>query len=184
MVNLKLSRRDQREDAMGHAAMASAARVWRKLGRNLTLGLALGLALVLTGCETMEGYRQRMDLNIGKTTDQLLIEWGSPVAKEPMSGGSEMWVFMRDSTSRTGGYWTTRSRTRVEVTKVDGKEIRRTVTYSEPYYEPEVITEYHCETRFVIGPDKRVQSVTFEGNGCVAEEIKQPTPQPASPPKG
>jgi hypothetical protein len=179
MVNLKLSRRDQREDAMGQSAMANTARVWRNLG----LGLATGLVLILTACATAEGYRQHMDLSVGKTTDQLLVEWGSPVAREPMSGGSEMWVFMRDSTSRTGGYWTTRSRTRVEVTKVDGKEIRRTVTYNEPYYEPEVITEYHCETRFVIGPDKRVQSVTFEGNGCVAEEIKQPAPPSASPPK-
>jgi hypothetical protein len=162
---------------MGQSVKSGITKGWRKARLWLAAGATLVMVGALAGCETMEGYRQRMDLNIGKTTDQLLVEWGSPIAKEPMSDGAEMWVFERHSTGRSGGYWSNRTRSRVEVTKVDGKEIRRTVTYSEPYYEPEVVTEYHCETRFIIGPDKRVRSVTFEGNGCVAEETKPPEPK-------
>ena len=133
----------------------------------------MGLLVAMAGCETTEGYRQHMDLNAGKSSDQILSEWGSPWAKETMLDGGDMWVFRRSTESKSGGYWTERNRTREETIIVDGKKQTRTVTFKEPYYEPEVITRRHCETRFIFGPDHRVRSVSFEGDGCVAEELKK-----------
>lgn len=136
---------------------------------------ALALSVLsLSGCATVEGYRQRMDLLTGKTADMILVEWGTPISKADLSDGSELWVYERETENRSGGYWTTQSRTRTEHFVVDGKKKTRTVTYSEPYYEPVVVTRSFCETRFVMGTDHRVKQVSFEGDGCVAEELKKP----------
>lgn len=138
--------------------------------KHMSLGVLAALAL--SGCETTEGYRQHRDLDVGKISDQVLVEWGAPVTKETLSDGSELWVYRRLTESKTGGYWSERQRSRTEVVTVDGKQVKRTVTFKEPYYEPEVVTRHHCETRFVIGTDHHVRSVSFEGDGCVAEEIE------------
>jgi len=135
---------------------------------------AVAAASLLTACVTAEGYRQHMDLLVGETTDALQLKWGIPDQKTRLDDGSEMWVYHRETENRSGGYWTTRDHTRVEEYKnKEGNRQKRKVTYSEPYYEPLVVTHSYCETRFVVTPDHHVKSVGFEGDGCVAEEIEK-----------
>lgn len=139
-------------------------------------GLFLAAAMLLSGCVSAEGYRQHMSLNVGKTGDQLQVEWGIPSDRSVLSDGSELWVYHRTSESRSGGYWTERQSSRTEeFVDKDGKKRTRTVTYKEPYYEPEVVSISYCETRFVVGADNVVKSVSFEGGGCLAEEIEDKT---------
>ncbi len=139
--------------------------------RNLIL--ATGGMLLLGACATAEGYRQHMDLMTGKSVDQLQIDWGVPDQTTSLTDGSELWVYHRVTENHSGGYWTTQSHSRVETyVDKDGNKQKRTVTFSEPYYEPPVTTRTTCETRFVIAANI-VKSVSFEGDGCVAEEIKK-----------
>ncbi len=130
-------------------------------------------ALALSGCATTEGYRQHMDMLVGQSADAVQLQWGVP-ERSKLDNGSEMWVYRRDSESHSGGYMSEHTRTRKEsYTDKDGKTQTRTITTSTPYYVPETVTRTHCETRFVIGADRRVASIAFEGDGCVAEEVKK-----------
>ncbi len=133
----------------------------------------LAAFIALSACATAEGYQQHMDLLVGMTSDQLQQQWGVP-DRSPLTDGSELWVYHRTTENRSGGYWTTRERSRTEqYTDKDGNKQTRTVKISEPYYEPEVVTRAYCETRFTVGKDHLVKTVTFEGDGCVAEELKK-----------
>ncbi len=135
---------------------------------------AAAASVLLTACVSAEGYRQHMDLLVGQTTDQLQMQWGIPDQTTRLDDGTEMWVYHRESENRSGGYWTTQSHTRVEEYKdKDGNKQTRKVTYSSPYYEPLVVTHSYCETRFIVGPDHHVKSVSFEGDGCVDKEIEK-----------
>jgi hypothetical protein len=138
----------------------------------MVLGLVGVMALVLSGCETTEGYRQHLGLWEGKSTDTLLIEWGVPNDKATLSDGAELWVYRKTKEATTGGFWTTRPEFRTEVYVVNGKRATRQVSYDVSFYEPPVTTISRCETRFII-KDNMIKSATFEGNGCVAEEIKK-----------
>ncbi len=125
----------------------------------------------LAGCATTEGYQQHMDLLRGSTGDAIQQQWGVPDQTSRLSDGSDLWVYHRTTEMKSGGYETTRTATRVEeYTDKDGKKQKRTVTYSEPYYEPVQVTRTHCETRFTLSRNV-VTAVTFEGDGCVAEEL-------------
>lgn len=133
--------------------------------------VALICAVGLAGCATTEGYRQHMDLLKGSSGDAIQQQWGVPDQTSTLSDGSVLWVYHRTNEIRSGGYETTRTATRTEeYTDKDGKKRKRTVTYSEPYYEPVQVTRTYCETRFTVSHNV-VTAVTFEGDGCVAEEI-------------
>ncbi len=146
------------------------------MGLKLKTGLlaAVAVALLLSGCATVEGYRQHMDLMVGQSSDQLQLQWGPPDRTSTLSDGRKLWAYRKVNESTTGGYWTSQTRSRTETYKdANGNKQTRTVSYSEPYYEPPVTTRSVCETRFIIGTDDKVQSYSFEGNGCIAEEIKK-----------
>lgn len=132
----------------------------------------------LAGCTTTEGYRQHMSLWEGKTTDSLLIEWGVPVDKATLSDGSELWVYRKMKESTSGGYWSSHTEFRTQMFIVKGKKQWQTIGVEVPFYEPPVTMISRCETRFIV-KDGIVHSATFEGNGCVAEEIKKDSPIPA-----
>jgi hypothetical protein len=135
------------------------------------MGLIATMA-ILAGCETVEGYRQKLDLWVGRSSDSLQIEWGVPDRQTVLSDGSELFVYRRIKETTSGGYWTNHTRYRTETVIVNDKPVTRQVSYTVPYYEPPVTQIYRCETRFVI-KDKIIKSHTFEGNGCVAEEMKK-----------
>lgn len=139
--------------------------------RMLAMAALAGAVVSLGACASEEGYRQRMALELGRTTDQLLLRWGPPEARMPMSNGREMWSYTRTTVDERGGYYRdeTRQVTR-KFTDKDGKQKTETIQESYPVWQPPQVLRSTCSTRFVIG-EGRVEDVSFEGEGCVAEEI-------------
>jgi len=130
------------------------------------------LLLALSACATEEGYRQRMDLLLGASGDDILFRWGPPQASAPMSDGRELWSYMRTDIEERPGYW------RDEVREVrrtfrdkDGKEKTETISETYPVWEPPQTLRTSCTTRFVMAGG-RVANISFDGSGCVAEELR------------
>ncbi|ESQ74532.1 hypothetical protein [Asticcacaulis sp. AC402] len=142
--------------------------------RRLSIVTALAVVTVVTGCATAEGYRQRLDLMVGTHSDQIQVEWGPPERVSPLSDGSEMWVYTRIQTHHSGNSYSQMATGsyQEEYTDKKGKKKTRTVTTYEPVWVPPESWQTHCETRFVISPDQKVVSSGFEGQDCVAEEVK------------
>ncbi|MBW8880562.1 MAG: hypothetical protein JF615_03790 [Asticcacaulis sp.] len=145
------------------------------------LVMALSAFCVLTACETgpsQKGYQQRMNLSLGQTADQVSADHGQPDRIVPLDDGRELWIYKRHSTAVFNDSFTfTRSETTDTFTYIDkkGKEQTSTSTTSDTDQLPLDSYTYDsdCETRFVFGPDKRVQKVTFDGIGCRAVEMKK-----------
>jgi hypothetical protein len=138
--------------------------------RLLIAGMAAALAL--SACATEAGYRQRMDLLQGASTDAILIDWGPPQSRTAMSDGRELWSYARTSVDESAGYW--RDETR-EVTRTyrdrDGVEKTETISETFPVWQPPQTYRATCNTRFVMASG-RVETVAFDGDGCIAEEIQ------------
>ncbi len=134
--------------------------------------LAAGAALVLAACVTEEGYRQHMSMMLGASGDAVLLDWGPPHATASMSNGRELWSYTKTTVDERAGYW------RDEVREVrrtfrdkDGNEKTEIITETYPVWEPPQVFRSVCTTRFVMAAG-RVQDVSFDGEGCVAEEIR------------
>ena len=135
--------------------------------------LSLAAAATLTACATTEGYRQQTALFVGAHSDQLLLEWGTPVARDPLSDGGEVWTYFRQIEHSTPGGNRPVTRTRTVTFEDDeGRVQTRTESYTDYVYEPPRYWTSECETRFVIGPRGFVQNFRFVGDACVAEEIE------------
>ena len=132
----------------------------------------LASALSLSACVSAEGYRQHMDLLVGAPSDAVLVDWGPPQSRTPMSDGRELWSYSKTTVDDRAGYW--RNDTR-EVKRTykdkDGVERTETITETFPVWEPPQTFRARCNTRFVIAAG-RVQDVSFDGEGCVAEELQ------------
>jgi len=138
------------------------------------LGLILGAALIglaAAGCETAEGYRQQTAMFLGASSDSLLVELGSPVARDTLSDGSEVWTyFRRERFYDPGGPRTIQRERRISFTDEEGNRRTRVETYDDTVYEPPREWWSDCETRFVIA-DGFVRDFRFEGDGCRAPEL-------------
>lgn len=133
-----------------------------------TLGVS---AMALGACATEEGYRQHMSLEMGRSTDDVLVRWGAPQNRTTMSNGREMWSYTKTTVDEQAGYYRDESReVKRTFTDKDGKTKTETITETFPVWEPPRVYRSTCSTRFVMGGG-RVEDVTFEGDGCVAEEL-------------
>lgn len=132
----------------------------------------LASALALAACATAEGYRQHMNMLVGASSDAVLVDWGPPQSRTPMSDGRELWSYAKTTIDDRAGYW--RDDTR-EVTRTwkdkDGVQRTETITETFPVWEPPQSFRSQCTTRFVMAA-ARVADVTFDGEGCVAEELQ------------
>jgi hypothetical protein len=132
---------------------------------------AITLAAALSACVSAEGYRQHMNLMVGASTDAVLVDWGPPQSRTPMSEGRELWSYGKTAVDDRAGYWRddTREVKRTYKDK-DGVEKTETITETFPVWEPPQTFRSQCTTRFVMA-SSRVQDVSFDGEGCVAEEL-------------
>lgn len=129
-------------------------------------------ALAASACVTQEGYRQHMSLLQGASSDALLVDWGPPQSRTPMSDGRELWSYTRTTIDERAGYWRDETReVKRTVTDKDGKERVETISETFPVWEPPQVFRSDCTTRFVMA-EGRVETVAFNGGGCVAEELK------------
>ena len=133
--------------------------------------LAASLA-ALSACVTEEGYRQHMDMLMGASSDDIIFQWGPPQSSAPMSNGRDLWSYTKTNVEERAGYW------RDEVREVkrtfrdkEGNEKTEIITETFPVWEPPQVYRSTCTTRFVMAGG-RVEDVSFDGSGCVAEEIR------------
>tara|TARA_R110002072_G_scaffold57328_5_gene147581 strand:+ start:2196 stop:2594 length:399 start_codon:yes stop_codon:yes gene_type:complete len=131
---------------------------------------------MLSACATTEGYRQQTALFVGAHSDTLLLEMGSPVARDRLSDGGEVWTYYREEDHQSGGYNRPVTRSRTISWRDEHGEVHTEVeSYTDYVYEPPRYWTTRCETRFVIDRAGIVSSFRFEGDGCVAPEIDEPT---------
>lgn len=135
--------------------------------------IAAAALLGLGACATEEGYRQHMGLLLGASSDALLVDWGPPQTRTPMSSGRELWSYTKITVDERAGYWRDEQRqvTR-KITDKDGKEKTETITENFPVWEPPQTLRSVCTTRFVMAGG-HVENVSFDGDACVAEELKR-----------
>lgn len=136
-----------------------------------TLLALIAGAAVLAACETAEGYRQEMATWQGRHGDDVLIAWGPPDRTASLSDGRELWSYEKSYIRESAGHYRdeTRNVTRTYV-DADGVEQRETISETFPVWEPPTTWRSSCETRFVIGAGRRVETISFEGDACVAAE--------------
>ena len=139
----------------------------------MAMAALLGPMLSLGGCATEEGYRQHMGLLQGASADAVLVDWGPPQSRTPMSNGRELWSYTKTTVDERAGYWRdeTRQVTR-KLTDRDGKEKTETITENFPVWEPAQTLRSVCTTRFVMASGQ-VEDISFDGDGCVAEELRK-----------
>ena len=140
--------------------------------RAFALGAAAAL-LSLAACETSEGYRQQMVGWQGRSSDDLLLQWGPPTSKSAMSDGRELWQYQKETVTETTGYYhdQTRQVTRT-VTNPDGKLHEETISETYPVWQPPITSRSNCSTRYVVNKAHLVEQVNFNGAACVASEQK------------
>ena len=134
---------------------------------------AIGVsAMVLSACATEEGYRQHMSMEMGRASDDIMMRWGPPQNRSSMSNGREMWSYTKTTVDEQEGYYRDETRqVRRTFTDKDGKQKTETIEETFPVWQPPRVYRSTCSTRFVMGGG-RVEDVTFDGDGCVAEELK------------
>lgn len=130
---------------------------------------AAGAALTLAACETTEGYQARMNMWVGRTSDDLTVDWGAPNAKAPLTDGREVWSYSKTTVRQQDGYYQDETRqVKRKFTDKDGKEKTETIEETYPVWKPPQTFTSQCDTRFVIGASHRVEQVSFNGDGCIA----------------
>jgi hypothetical protein len=135
--------------------------------------LAALAASLLAACETTEGYRQQMVGWQGRSSDELLVQWGPPTSKSTMSDGRELWQYQKETVTETAGYYQDQTRQVMRtVTDEDGKQRQETISETYPVWQPPTTSRSNCSTRFVVNKAHLVEQVTFDGAACVAPEQK------------
>lgn len=134
--------------------------------------VALAASAMLSACATEEGYRQHMNLLYGQSADAILVNWGPPQDRTSMSEGRELWSYTKTTVDQREGFYRDEQRqVKRTVTDKDGKQRVETITETFPVWQPPQTYRSTCTTRFVMG-GSRVESVSFDGEGCVAEELQ------------
>ncbi|KAA5803849.1 hypothetical protein F1654_08605 [Alkalicaulis satelles] len=129
-------------------------------------------AMALAACATSEGYRQQTEQFLGAHADTLIVEFGSPMSRDRLSDGSEVWTYQsRERRFQPGGYRSVPRERRITYRDSEGRRRERTEQYTDTVYEPPREWTVECETRFILSPDRRVTDFRFQGEGCVAPEI-------------
>ena len=135
--------------------------------------IAMAAFLRASACATEEGYRQHMGLLQGASADAVLVDWGPPQSRTQMSNGREQCSYTQTTVDERAGHWRDEQRqvTR-KITDRDGKEKTETITENFPVWEPAQTFRSVCTTRFVMA-SAQVEDISFNGDGCVAEELKK-----------
>jgi hypothetical protein len=139
--------------------------------RMFAIAAAAMSVMALSACATEEGYRQQMATLYGASSDAILVNWGPPQNRTSMSEGRELWSYTKTMVDERAGYYRDEVRqVKRTFTDKDGKQKTETISETYPVWQPPQVYRSSCTTRFVMGGG-RVENVSFEGEGCVAEEI-------------
>ena len=143
-----------------------------RTGRTLAFAVLGACVMAVSACATEEGYRQHMSMEMGRASDDIMMRWGPPQNRASMSNGREMWSYTKTTVDEQEGYYRDETRqVKRTFTDKDGKQKTETIEETFPVWQPPRVNRTMCTTRFILGGG-RVEDVTFEGEGCVAEEMK------------
>ncbi|AUH53624.1 hypothetical protein CXB49_12515 [Chromobacterium sp. ATCC 53434] len=113
---------------------------------------ALLAAGLLAGCATQLGYAQKVNGWQGRDANELLATWGTPTGQMTMPNGNLLYTYRsaysQDMPIQANGFY-------------------------HPWINGGGSVYYSCTTNFVVDPKSHlVQSVSFDGNDCVAPPRK------------
>jgi hypothetical protein len=145
--------------------------------RILTALTLCGLALT-SACETVP-YEERVKAFedgiamrfVGKSVDELILAFGPPDSSYKLSDGRDVLQYELNQTYTTGGgsytSYQTATRTR-QVRDKDGtvRNVEERETIPVQNVEPLRTINQACTRRFVVTPDKKVETFRWEGNSC------------------
>ncbi|QEL54973.1 hypothetical protein [Chromobacterium paludis] len=120
--------------------------------KTIKLIAACAALVALAGCATQQGYAQKVTAWQGRDANELLATWGAPTGQMTMPNGKLLYTY-RSAYSQD-------------------------MPMQGSFYAPWGISGggsvyYSCTTNFVIDPKThQVQSVSFDGNDCVAPAKK------------
>ncbi len=139
--------------------------------RSIAFAFAAASSFALSACVSEEGYRQHMDLLTGRSSDEIMVNWGPPQNRSTLSDGRELWSYTKVTVTEQPEYVSDEQReVKRTFTDKDGKQKTETITETYPVRHPAQTLRSTCTTRFVMAGG-RVDSVAFDGPGCVAEEL-------------
>ena len=143
-----------------------------RTGRTLAFAVLGACVRATSACATEGGWRQHVGREMGRASDDIMMRWGPPQNRSSMSNGREMWSYTKTTVDEQDGYYRDETRqVKRTFTDKDGKQKTETIEETFPVWQPPRVYRSTCSTRFVMGGG-RVEDVTFEGDGCVAEELK------------
>jgi len=139
---------------------------------------AVAAAALLAGCETIPyaervaTYEAGLNAFVGRSVDDVVIAYGVPGSTFTLTDGRQVLQYASERTVTLGGdswtSWDTVRRTR-SFREPDGT-VRQVVDEEQVPVQrtnPIVTRELRCTLRFVIKPDKTVESARWDGNNCV-----------------
>lgn len=145
--------------------------------RLLTI-LAFSILALTAACETVP-YEERVKAFedgvtarfVGRSVDELILAFGPPNSSYKLSDGRDVLQYESDRTFTSGGgsytSYNTVTRTR-RIRESDGTVRNVEEQQTVPVQNVEPIRTYNqvCIRRFVITPDKRVETFRWQGNSC------------------
>lgn len=126
----------------------------------------LALALGLTACATAQNYNNKLNADIGKTTQQIMNQYGNPTHVKRLANGDEIFSYVNINQQvlpSPNYYFNTDFMTEDEMFApftYGGNEI------PIGNFMGEVVTDY-CNTKFYF-KNNVVTSWQWRGNSCVA----------------
>lgn len=146
--------------------------------RGVRIGAGLAGLMVLAGCETvpyaerLAAYEAGLNGYVGRSVDDVVIAYGVPGSTFTLTDGREVLQYATERTVTSGGdswtSWDTVRRTR-SFREPDGT-VRQVVDEEQVPVQrtnPIVTRNLRCVLRFVVKPDKTVESARWDGNACV-----------------
>lgn len=128
--------------------------------------LGLSLIAILTGCATAQKYNNKLNADIGKTSQQLMNQYGTPTHVKRLQNGDEIisYININYQVLPSPNYY-------FNTDFMTEDEMFAPFTYGENEipvgnYMGEVITDY-CNTKFYL-KNNIVTSWQWKGNSCVA----------------
>ncbi len=125
---------------------------------------------VLSGCATVQGYKDTLQTWMGRSDSELMQAWGQPSSSYASPDGNTILDYHRERTVVIPGYTYNRPVTSTTTGMVTGDVNANYTGYTTTYVPtttPSQAVNKFCDTRFTVANHTLV-AYSFNGNDCVA----------------